>query len=233
MKKILPWCIIIALALGCLALLDRSCGDRAALQAALKVADEQAQATIAAKDAEIRALTEANADLLQKDAAAEAVKAQLRSALSTAQAEANKLREELKTAPPETLLAQTQTWLSTREIWLRLNAASETEAIFSLAAFRLNADALADRVFLRFTLVPNIQAQLAESERQNATKAVVIRNDLVIIADKDAIIAAKDSQLGARDDAIRALKKFSLAREARDFGAGFLAATLLHLIFGR
>ena len=212
MKKIFPIVLIlVALAAGGHALWQAVPGMGADLKA-LKATDEKAQATIAEKQAIIDAKTAENAALAAKDAAAEVVKAQLRSALSTAQAEANKLREELKTAPPEAVLAKTQDWLGTREIWLRANAASEVEAVFSLAAFRLNADALADRVFMKFTLVPNLEGQLKASEGQNADKAAIIINQATIIGHKDEIIGEKDKQLGARTDTIKALKRRNLWR---------------------
>ena len=226
-KKIFPIVFLVALLAGGYALYKAISGMGADLKA-LKATDEKAQATIAEKQAIIDAKTAENAALAAKDAAAEVVKAQLRSALSTAQAEANKLREELKTAPPETLLAKTQAWLETQEIMLRSNAAAETEAVFSLAAFRLNADALADRVFLKLTLVPNLEAQLQTSESQNADKAAIIINLTSIVGHKDEIIGQKDIQLGARTDTISVLKKRNLWRTLAFVGGGIALGYIIH-----
>jgi len=211
--------LVLALAAGGYAIYSEIRGQRADLQA-LKAADEKAQAAIALKDAENLRLTEVNRQLIAKDAAAEVVKAQLRADLLTAQAEANKLREELRTAPPETVLAKTQAWLDTEEIELRLNAAAEVEAVFSLAAFRLNADALADRAFLKFTLVPNLEAQLGESEKQVTIKSAIIVNLGTVVANKDTVIGLNDTQIVVRDDTIVALKKRNFWRTL-----GFIAGS--------
>ena len=225
-KNILTALLILALAAGGYALYSEIRGQRADLQA-LKASDEKAQADIVLKDKANVALLNENVRLRERDAAAEVVKARLRADLLTAQAEANKLREELRTAPPETLLAKTQAWLDTEDIELRLNAAAQVEAVFSLAAFRLNADALADRAFLKFTLVPNLEAQLRESDGQNTIKSAIIVNLGTVVANKDTVIGLKDTQIVVRDDTIKALKRRNLWRTvgfvAASFALGYIA----------
>jgi hypothetical protein len=231
-KKILTAVLILLACAGAYGLYQEIRGQRADLKA-LKAADEKAQAVISEKEAAIAALAAQNVILREKDAAAEVVKTQLRADLAAKTAENIKLREELRTAPPETILAKTQEWLSTQEIWLRTNVASQVEAVFSLAAFRLNADALADRAYLKFTLVPSLNEQLTNSEDQNEFKAEEISNLETMVTDSAVIIDEKDIQLGARDDTIHALKKIKLWREVRDFGFGVLFAKILGWISGK
>ena len=226
-KNILTALLVLALAAGGYALYSEIRGQRADLKA-LKETDEKAQAMIALKEKANVALLNENVKLRERDAAAEVVKARLRADLLTAQAEANKLREELRTVPPETLLAKTQAWLDTEEIELRLNAATQVEAVFSLAAFRLNADALADRAFLKFTLVPSLEDQLRLSDGQNALKASVIANDLSIIANKDTVIGLKDTQIVVRDDTIAALKHRNLWRTLGFIAGSFAIGYVIH-----
>ena len=226
MKQALPYIALALVVIGGFLIYQEIRGQRADLQA-LKASDEKAQADIVLKDKANVALLNENVRLRERDAAAEVVKARLRSDLTTAQAEANKLREELRTAPPETLLAKTQAWLDTEDIELRLNAAAQVEAAFSLAAFRLNADALADRAFMKFTLVPNLEAQLRESDGQNTIKSAIIVNLGTIVANKDTVIGLKDTQIVVRDDTIKALKRRNLWRTvgfvAASFALGYIA----------
>jgi hypothetical protein len=229
LKRVFVVLLVLALAVGGYALWRELHG----LKADLKAIDEQAKTTIAAKETANQVLTAENVTLRAKDAAAEVEKARLRSDLAAKTAENDKLRADLKTAPPETVLVATQKWLSTQDIWLRANAANQVEAIFSLAAFRLNADALADREFLKFTLVPSLQEQLRISEGQNATKAVIISNQGIQIANHTAIEGEKDKQIAGRDATIGALKKANLWKEARDVGIGILIDRVLTIIFNR
>ena len=236
MKKALPWILAFAavLLLGYLA--DRVYrewrGVRGEL-AALRATDEKAQAVIAEKDAEIRTLVAANVELRAKDAAGETEKAAIRKERDTARAKLAQAIEDLKTAPPETVLVQTQGWLDTREIWLRANAASQVEAVFSLFAFRTNGQALAEHQHLKFTLVPSLEREIETQSGQLTAVRSERDNLVVIVADKDIIIGEKGGQITARDEAIRALKKSNLWRELRDFGAGFVVKTILDFIFGK
>lgn len=199
------------------------------LKTDLKAIDAAAKTTIADQQKQIVALVASNAKLAERDAQAEVEKAELRASLAAKQSENDRLREDLKTAPPETVLAKTKTWLSTQEIWLRANAAAQTEAVFSLAAFRLNADALADREFMKFTLIPSIQAQLKLSEEQSAGRAATISNQTLIIAHKDVILAEKDKQIVGRDETIKALKKGRFWRTLAYIGGAFALGYIAHI----
>jgi len=228
-KWILGILLILAIAAGGFAIY------KAVTRLEAKVAEVEAQAakTIAEKEALIASKEAENIVLREKDAAAQLVKLQLQADLQAKTIENDKLRKNLRTAPPETVLATVQGYLNTTEIWLRWNAVTEVEAVFSLAAFRLDADALAERQYLKFTLVPSIEAQFGESEKQNGIKAAIIVSQQTIIGYKDEIIGQKDMQIVVRDDSIKALKKINLWREFRDFGFGALVATILTLIFGK
>jgi hypothetical protein len=224
-KRLLPYFLVLLLAIGGFLLYQEIRGQRADLQA-LKAADEKAQAAIAEKEAANQLLITSNVALREKDAASEVVKQRLQSDLAKARAEADKLREDLKTAPPEAILAKTQEWLGTEEISLKPNAAAEVEAVFSLAAFRLNADALADRHFMKFTLVPSLEAQIKESEGQNTTKVGIIGNLEVMLQNAMFIVDQKDDQINVRDEAIFSLKKRNLWRTvgfvAGSFAIGYI-----------
>jgi hypothetical protein len=217
--------LILLLAAGGYAIYSEIRGQRADL-AALKAADEKAQAAIAEKEKANVALLNENVKLRAQDAASEAVTKRLRADLAAKTIENDKLRNDLKTAPPETVLAQTQGWLAIREIWLRSNAASQTEAVFSLAAFRLNADALAEWQSLKFTLAPSLELQLREADVQNATKSILIANLKTIVQNATFIIGEKEDQILVRDDTIVALKHRNFWRAlglvAGSFALGFI-----------
>ena len=230
-KKLLA---IVAIILAiCLALygfnklFDRLSGLSAALDK-LKETDAQAQATIAKKDEENKALAAEVAKLQARDAALEVEKAQIRTERDKALAENSKLRDELKTAPPETVLAKTQQWLGTQEIWLRANAANQVEAVFSLVAFRVNADALAEWQGFKFTLIPSLQAEI----KTQAEQIKIVRQE---VATKDVMLAnlgiqlwAKDTQIAGRDDVIRLIKKNNLKRDIIIFFIGIAGGYFGH-----
>lgn len=203
------------------------------LEAKVEEVDARAAKTIAEKDTLIAAKNAENVILRERDAAGEVEKARLKDERDQARIERDKAIDELKTAPPETVLAKTQGWLDTREIWLRSNAASQVEAVFSLAAFRTNAQALEDRAYLKFTLVPNMERDYQVQAGQLADVRTDRNNLIVVVAAKDVQLTAKDDQINVRDDAIKTLKKANLWREFRDFGFGYLVATILNLIFGK
>jgi hypothetical protein len=54
-----------------------------------------------------------------------------------------------------------------------------------------------------------------------------------MLVDAAVIIDEKDDKISVRDDAIQILKKANLWKELRDFGFGYLVATILNLIFGK
>jgi len=203
------------------------------LEARVEEVDAQADKTIAEKEAANALLLAENVTLREKDAAGEIEKGILKQERDKARLERDKAINELKTAPPETVLVKTQGWLDTREIWLRSNAATQVEAVFSLAAFRTNAQALEDRAYLKFTLVPNMERDYAVQAGQLTAARTERDNLVVIVGNKDIELGAKDDKITARDDAITTLKKANLWRGLRDFGFGYLVATILNLIFGK
>jgi hypothetical protein len=206
---------------------------RAMTQLEAKVAEVDARAakTIAEKDALIAAKNAENVVLRERDAAGEVEKATIRKERDEARRARDKAIDELKTAPPETVLAKTQGWLDTREIWLRSNAASQVEAVFSLAAFRTNAQALEDRAYLKFTLVPNMERDYAVQAGQLADVRTGRNNLIVIVAAKDDVITEKTGQIAVRDDAIKYMKKARLWRDVRNVGYGVLLDRVLSLVF--
>ncbi|MBE3109341.1 MAG: hypothetical protein IMZ46_02335 [Acidobacteria bacterium] len=227
MKKALTIILVLFACGGAFALYQELRGLKTGI-ADLKALDAAAQVRIAEKEKANLALTIENVALCEKDAAGEVEKTRLRADLATKTAENDKLRNDLKTAPPETVLATVQGYLNTTEIWLRSNAANQVEAAFSLAAFRLDADALAERHYFKFTLVPNLEGQLRVSEGQNATKAVVIVNLEQMVKNAAYIIDEKDVQLGARDETIGALKKRNLWRDVGKIAFAFALGYITH-----
>jgi len=229
MKTVLAVLLVLALAAGGFAIYK----SITRLEAKVEEVDARADKTIAEKEAANQILLAENVVLREKDAAGEIEKAQIRRERDLARIERDKAINELKTAPPETVLAKTQGWLDTREIWLRSNAASQVEAVFSLAAFRLNAEALEDRSYLKFTLVPNMERDYQVQAGQLIAVRTERDNLVVIVGNKDIELAAKDDKITVRDDVITTLKKANLWRELRDFSFGYLVATIINLIFGK
>jgi len=226
-KTVLAVLFILALAAGGFAIYRAV----TKLEAKVEEVDARADKTIAEKEATNQILLAENVILRERDAAGEVEKTQIRRERDDARRERDRAINELKTAPPETVLAKTRGWLDTREIWLRSNAASQVEAVFSLAAFRTNAQALEDRAYLKFTLVPNM-------ERENGAQAgqlVAVRaerdNLVVVVGNKDVVIGEKDKQILVRDDAISFMKKARLWRDVRNVGYGVLFDRVLSLIF--
>jgi len=229
MKTVLAVLLVLALAAGGFAIYK----SITRLEAKVEEVDARADKTIAEKEAANQILLAENVVLREKDAAGEIEKAQIRRERDLARIERDKAINELKTAPPETVLAKTQGWLDTREIWLRSNAASQVEAVFSLAAFRLNAEALEDRAYFEFTLVPNMERDYQVQAGQLIAVRTERDNLVVIVGNKDIELAAKDDKITVRDDVITTLKKANLWRELRDFSFGYLVATIINLIFGK
>ncbi len=230
MKKLL-WAIAVLLVvvLAAVGLFQALRGVKAEIRAV----DAQARQAIAVKDAEVKALLAENRDLRARDAAGEIEKDELRKERDRAQAKLAQALEDLKTAPPETLLEKTQRLLDTREIWLRANAASQVEAVFSLSAFRKDAEALTEWHDLKFSLVPSLQQEI----KVQAGQLEVVRHErdnlVTVVADKDAVIVEQNGRIDVRDDAIASLKKANLWKELRDFGLGFIFKTVLDLIIGK
>lgn len=201
-------------------------GLRADLKA-IEAQDAKSQAIIASKDAENNGLKDTIAALASKDALLVAERAQLREALAAKTTENEKLREDLKTAPPEAILATTKNLLASGEVWLRNNAASQVEAVFSLSAFRLNADALVEREYLKFTLVPALESDIKAAEEELTLRAAMIVNYETIVTNKDSIIVEKDIQLGLRDDLMRTIKKRNLWRTLAYVGGGLAVGYII------
>jgi len=230
LKKALQVALVLLLVAGAYGLYREFRGLNDKL-AELKQVDQLAQQTIATANADIKRLAADNVLLRAKDAAAEVEKAALRAEDRRKAKEIAQLREDLKTAPPETVLATVQGYLNTTEIWLRSNAANQVEAVFSLAAFRLDADALAEHHYFKFSLIPSIQEQLGLSEDQVIALRTENSNKDNIIVHKDIIIGEKDKQIFARDDTISFMKKARLWRDVRNVGYGVLLDRVLSLIF--
>jgi hypothetical protein len=230
LKKALQIALVLLLVAGAYGLYREFRGLNAKLEE-LKQVDAAAQQTIASANADIKALNAENALLRAKDAIAEIEKAALRAEDKRKAKEIAQLREDLKTAPPETVLATVQGYLNTTEIWLRSNAANQVEAVFSLAAFRLDADVLAEHHYFKFSLIPSIQEQLGICEGQLVGLRTENSNKDRIIIDKDLIITEKEKQIFVRDDTIKYMKKARLWRDLRNVGYGVLLDRILSLVF--
>ena len=229
MKSALTVLLILALAVGGFAIYK----SIMRLEAKVEEVDARADKTIAEKEAANALLLAENVILREKDAIGEIEKSQIRRERDLARIERDKAIAQLQTAPPETVLATVQGYLNTAEIWLRSNAANQVEAVFSLAAFRLDAQALEDRAYLKFTLVPSMERDYAVQGGQLIAVRTERDNLVVVVSNKDIELAAKDDKITVRDDAIKTLKKANLWREFRDFGFGYLVATVINLIFGK
>ena len=227
MKTVLAVLLILALAVGGFAIYKAI----TKLEAKVEEVDARADKTIAEKEAANGILFAENVILRERDAAGEIEKAGIRRERDEARRERDRAINELKTAPPETVLAKTQGWLDTREIWLRSNAASQVEAVFSLAAFRTNAQALEDRAYLKFTLVPSMERENGVQATQLADVRAERDNLVVVVGNKDVVIGEKDKQILVRDDAISFMKKARLWRDVRNVGYGVLLDRVLSLIF--
>ena len=227
MKTVLAVLLILALAAGGFAIYKAI----TKLEAKVEEVDARADKTIAEKEAANEILLAENVILRERDAAGEIEKAGIRRERDDARRERDRAINELKTAPPETVLAKTQGWLDTREIWLRSNAASQVEAVFSLAAFRANAQALEDRAYLKFTLVPSMERENGVQAAQLADVRAERNNLTAITVNLNAIVIEKDKQILVRDDAISFMKKARLWRDVRNVGYGVLLDRVLSLIF--
>ena len=227
MKTVLAVLLILALAAGGFAIYKAI----TKLEAKVEEVDARADKTIAEKEAANEILLAENVILRERDAAGEIEKAGIRRERDDARRERDRAINELKTAPPETVLAKTQGWLDTREIWLRSNAASQVEAVFSLAAFRTNAQALEDHAYLKFTLVPSMERENGVQAAQLADVRAERDNLVVVVGNKDVVIGEKDKQILVRDDAISFMKKARLWRDVRNVGYGVLLDRVLSLIF--
>ena len=202
-------------------------GIRADLKA-LQATDEKALALIAEKDEFIQALFDANAVLREKDAVARVERAVLKKERDAARTDLAKALEELKTAPPEALVARASTLLGTDGISLRTNAAAEVEAVFTLPAFRLDVGALEEWHAFKFTLVPNLERALNLADSQLIAVRTERDNLVHIVVAKDAIIEAKDGQIEARDEVIKVVKKKKLWEKV-----GYVFSFILGLIIGK
>ena len=199
----------------------------ARLEAKLAETDRKATTIIAEKTAANEAKDKENAILAARNAVLETEKTKLREERDKARKDAEKAWAELKTAPPEEILAKTQTWLDTKEIWLRLNTANQVEALFSLAAFRTNAVALDKGRYFEFTLVPSLQTDLSKTTIQLANAEEAGRNKDIQIASHVVIEKSKDDQIASRDQVIKSQKKTNLFKDILKIGAGILAGLFL------
>lgn len=230
LKAALPFLLVAGILYGGAKFIDSKL-DRlsARLEAKLAETDKKATTIIAEKTAANEAKDKENAILAAKNAVLETEKTKLREERDKARKDAEKAWAELKTAPPEEILVKTQTWLDTKEIWLRLNTANQVEALFSLAAFRTNAIALDKGRYFEFTLVPNLQADLSKTTIQLANSEEAGRNKDVQIVGHIKIEKAKDDQIATRDQVIKSQKKANLFKDILKFLAGIAAG----LFFGK
>lgn len=199
----------------------------------LKETDAAAQATIDRLTGHVDALQAENKALEARDAAGEEAKAKLREERDEAQAKLAAALQELQSATPERLLAVTRSYLNTTDVWLRVNAAGQTEGVFSLDAFRLDAQDLERLHHLEFSLVPSLQAEISTQAGQLQDVRSEVSNLKQVVIDKDGIIGTKDGQLTARDVIIESLKKSRLISNLKSAGYGAAIATALILIFGK
>ncbi|MFA5377894.1 MAG: hypothetical protein WC455_19245 [Dehalococcoidia bacterium] len=199
----------------------------------LRETDAIAQATIQRLTVHVDQLQEENKVLEARDAASEVEKAELRKDRDKAQAKADQAIAELQTAPPERLLTVTRSYLNTSEVYLRLNAAQQTEGVFSLDAFRLNAQALEKFHYYEFSLIPSLQTEILEQTGQLQTVRTEVSNLKKIVVDKDGIIGGKDGQITERDKALQSLRKSKLVSNLKSAGIGAAIGAALVVIFGK
>ena len=137
----------------------------------LKAVEETERVKIA--DLEIRngTLTAANLDLDKTNAGLEAdvaraqeEKRQLKAERDTSRAETAALKAKIMDGPPEYVLAEHRRILATQEIWL-----TKVGAEFSLAAFRTNGTVVTEWEQWKFTLIPNLERDIAKTEGQVGT----------------------------------------------------------------
>lgn len=205
------------------------------LEAKLDAVDKKATTTIGEERAKSAAKDAENAALKVRNAVLETEKTTILAERDKARKDAEKAQAQLKVAPPEELLAKTQTWLDTREIWLRANAANQIEGIFSLAAFRTNAMTLEHGRYIEFSLLPSTQAELARtaeqlrnSDQQNANKDIQIAGHIKIEGEKDGQIAARDQTIVAKTAENAAIKKTKLLKDILYFLIGLGAGFAIH-----
>lgn len=203
--------------------------DAQALTRELKRIEAENRAAMGELKTENAALAAINLRLAEQVAEAKEERRVLREQRARDTAEIDRLRADLATAPPEAVLEATQGYVNTTEIWLRANAVGAAEGIFSLAAFRLNADRLAVGHALETKTLPNLEAQLraadqaqAGLEGQVSSLEVMIQNATVIFDQYEVIVETKDAHIGV-------LKKGNLKRDGL-IAAGFF---ILGLIAGR
>jgi hypothetical protein len=201
------------------------------LEAKLALIDQKATTTIAVQNTTIKDQAAQIAQDAAEKAKLQTENAEILADRETWRKKAEAAEAQLKTAPPEELLARTKELLNMTDIWLRSNAANQVEAVFSLTAFRANTIALEHGHYIEFTLVPSIQLELENTKAQlRTTEDQSARKDIQLAA-KDTIISQKDDQIKGRDDLNAALKKANLWKELRDVGLGVLIDRILSIIF--
>jgi HAMP domain-containing protein len=200
------------------------------LEKKLAEVDRKAGETIAEAQAENQLLVQQNLQLRSEDAKNELEKAALLKEIAGVRKDLAKALEELRTAPPEALLAKARAYLETEEISLRTNAAAETEAVFTVPAFRLDVGALEEWKTWKFEFIPRLERDVKIQEGQLVAVRTERDNLTTIVGNKDKEIGAKDEKISARDDVIKTLKKKNAFRRVLDFLAG-LGTGLLAFLF--
>lgn len=188
----------------------------------------------------ISKLTDANSHLASENEELKKAEAIAISAIRKLEEERDKIQsnltaalQQLQVAPPDELIKSIQKNLSTTEIWLKINQANDTEAVFSLAAFRIACMAIEERNVLKFSLLPNVEAQIKEQSMALELKAKQISNLELISLNKEGIIHEKDDQLLTRDKVISKLQKSKLKSNLVSAGVGAGIILLLSLLSGK
>ena len=163
-KRVLPWVII---GIFVVASVFNLISARDAVKR-LKAVEEAERVKIADLELRDRALTAANAELDRKNAGLEAEvvraaeeKVRLKGERDASRAETAALKAKILDAPPEYVLGEVRRILITQEIWL-----TRAGAEFSLAAFRTQGQVDVEWEKWKFTLIPNLERDLAKTEGQ-------------------------------------------------------------------
>jgi len=232
-KKFLPWAILafVAAALTANYINGRDAAKR------LKAVEETERVKIADLEIRDRMLTAANLDLDKKNVGLEAEvakvqeeKRQFKAERDTSRAETAALKAKIMDGPPEYVLAEHRRILSTQEIWL-----TKVGAEFSLAAFRTNGTVVTEWEQWKFTLIPNLERDIAKTEGQVGTLQTEVSNFKI----KDLNWQEKERGWGAeklsfetiiksKNDYIALKKRESIFSTILKVGGGFALGYISH-----
>ena len=227
-KRVLPWVII---GIFVVASVFNLISARDAVKR-LKAVEEAERVKIADLELRDRALTAANAELDRKNAGLEAEvvraaeeKVRLKGERDASRAETTALKAKILDAPPEYVLGEVRRILVTQEIWL-----TRAGAEFSLAAFRTQGQVDVEWEKWKFTLIPNLERDLAKTEGQ----VVSLQSEVGNFKIKDLNWQEKERDWGeqklsfetiikSKNDYIAARKRNKLLWDVIKIGGAFAA----------